>query len=286
MRDLWSKSLIPITRLTALERDGARLEGERGQLIATIAQARGKISEIELQIIQIDQDAAQRGREGACRHPRQDRRTGRAQDRRRGPAAAHRHPRAAVGRRASAHGPHAWRRGRRRRAAHADRAGGGRPDRRGARHAAQHRSVHGRPDGDPTLPGFNQRTTPELNGRVSRIAADVIEDSAPVSLTISSVSPSRRAKSRGSRPKARSRHAGRGVHPHRRAHHAVLSAQAADRPGQAGVSGAVRGQGRAPGGATISIRLSVIFNTPLRLFGHSAPIRHTVWSSDFVSRVA
>ncbi len=26
------------------------------------------------------------------------------------------------------------------------------------------------------FPGFNQRTTPELNGRVSRIAADVIQD--------------------------------------------------------------------------------------------------------------
>ena len=26
------------------------------------------------------------------------------------------------------------------------------------------------------FPGFNQRTTPELNGRVSRIAADIIQD--------------------------------------------------------------------------------------------------------------
>jgi HlyD family secretion protein len=56
VRQLWEKSLIPITRLTALERDGARLEGERGLLGATIAQTRGKISEIELQIIQLDQN--------------------------------------------------------------------------------------------------------------------------------------------------------------------------------------------------------------------------------------
>ena len=42
--------------MTALERDAARLEGERGQLIATIAQAKGKITETELQILQIDQD--------------------------------------------------------------------------------------------------------------------------------------------------------------------------------------------------------------------------------------
>jgi HlyD family secretion protein len=56
VRDLWQKNLIPITRLTALERDGARLEGERGQLIAAIAQSKGKISETELQIIQVDQN--------------------------------------------------------------------------------------------------------------------------------------------------------------------------------------------------------------------------------------
>jgi len=56
VRDLWQKNLIPITRVTALERDGARLEGERGQLIATIAQGKGKISETELQIIQLDQN--------------------------------------------------------------------------------------------------------------------------------------------------------------------------------------------------------------------------------------
>ena len=56
VRDLWQKNLIPITRVTALERDGARLEGERGQLIATVAQGKGKISETELQIIQLDQN--------------------------------------------------------------------------------------------------------------------------------------------------------------------------------------------------------------------------------------
>ena len=56
MRELWKKNLVPITRVTALERDAARLEGERGQLISTIAQAKGKITETELQILQIDQD--------------------------------------------------------------------------------------------------------------------------------------------------------------------------------------------------------------------------------------
>ena len=56
VRELWKNNLVQITRLTALERDGARLEGERGQLVASVAQAKGKITETELQIIQIDQD--------------------------------------------------------------------------------------------------------------------------------------------------------------------------------------------------------------------------------------
>jgi HlyD family secretion protein len=53
---LWSKNLVPISRLMMLQRDKAKLEGERGQYIAEIARARGKISETELQILQLDQD--------------------------------------------------------------------------------------------------------------------------------------------------------------------------------------------------------------------------------------
>ena len=56
VRDLWKKNLIPMTRLTVLQRDAARLEGERSQLLGAIAQAKGKMTEIELQIIQVDQD--------------------------------------------------------------------------------------------------------------------------------------------------------------------------------------------------------------------------------------
>jgi membrane fusion protein, type I secretion system len=56
VRDLWRKKLIPITRVTALERDAARLRGERGALVSSIAQAKGKITETQLQILQIDQD--------------------------------------------------------------------------------------------------------------------------------------------------------------------------------------------------------------------------------------
>jgi HlyD family secretion protein len=53
---LWLKNLIPYTRVTSLEREKERLEGERGQLVASIAQSKGKIAEIEIQILQIDQD--------------------------------------------------------------------------------------------------------------------------------------------------------------------------------------------------------------------------------------
>ena len=56
VRELYAKNLIQLQRLTQLEREATRLDGERGQLIAAGAQARGKISELELQIIQIDQE--------------------------------------------------------------------------------------------------------------------------------------------------------------------------------------------------------------------------------------
>jgi HlyD family secretion protein len=38
VRDLFQKNLVPITRLTSLEREATRLDGERGQLIASTAQ--------------------------------------------------------------------------------------------------------------------------------------------------------------------------------------------------------------------------------------------------------
>jgi HlyD family secretion protein len=56
VRELRNKNLVPMNRLTALERDAARIEGERSQLVAATAQAKGKITETELQIIQVDQD--------------------------------------------------------------------------------------------------------------------------------------------------------------------------------------------------------------------------------------
>jgi HlyD family secretion protein len=56
VRELWKKGLIPISKLTELERSATELEGERGQLISNIAETKSKISETELQILQIDRD--------------------------------------------------------------------------------------------------------------------------------------------------------------------------------------------------------------------------------------
>lgn len=56
VRELYDKRLVQISRLTQLERDSARLNGERAQYVASRAQAKGKITETELQIIQVDKD--------------------------------------------------------------------------------------------------------------------------------------------------------------------------------------------------------------------------------------
>ena len=54
--ELWDKQLISISRITLLQRDKVRLEGQRGQNVSDIARARARISETELQAIQSNQD--------------------------------------------------------------------------------------------------------------------------------------------------------------------------------------------------------------------------------------
>jgi HlyD family secretion protein len=56
VKDLYAKNLVQLSRLTTLERDEAQVQGEIGQLVAQAAEAKGKIAEIQLQIIQVDQD--------------------------------------------------------------------------------------------------------------------------------------------------------------------------------------------------------------------------------------
>ncbi|WP_088348770.1 MULTISPECIES: HlyD family type I secretion periplasmic adaptor subunit [Rhodomicrobium] len=56
VESLYARNLLPMSRVTSMRRDATRLEGEKGQIISSIAQAKGKIAETELKIIQIDQD--------------------------------------------------------------------------------------------------------------------------------------------------------------------------------------------------------------------------------------
>jgi len=56
VQDLYDKRLVPLTRLTTLQREAARIDGERGQLVSSVAETKSKISEAELQTVKIDQD--------------------------------------------------------------------------------------------------------------------------------------------------------------------------------------------------------------------------------------
>lgn len=56
IRSLNEKNLTPITRVYAMERETKRLSGEYGGLVAQIARATGQISEINVQILAVDEN--------------------------------------------------------------------------------------------------------------------------------------------------------------------------------------------------------------------------------------
>jgi HlyD family secretion protein len=56
LQQLLEQGIIPATRVYALQRDAADLTGELGSLVASEAETSGKIAETRLQIIQIDDD--------------------------------------------------------------------------------------------------------------------------------------------------------------------------------------------------------------------------------------
>jgi HlyD family secretion protein len=56
LEKLYSEKLIPRTRVMELRREAATMRGALGQLLAETAASKGRISETELQVIQIDQD--------------------------------------------------------------------------------------------------------------------------------------------------------------------------------------------------------------------------------------
>ncbi|MDF1586451.1 HlyD family type I secretion periplasmic adaptor subunit [Marinimicrococcus flavescens] len=55
LTQLYDKGLTPVTRLRAMQRERIGIEGDRGRLQAERARSRGRLSETELQIIQLDQ---------------------------------------------------------------------------------------------------------------------------------------------------------------------------------------------------------------------------------------
>ena len=54
---LEAKQLVTTTKLMSLRREGARLKGERSQMLASAASSKGKIAEIQVQRLGIDHDA-------------------------------------------------------------------------------------------------------------------------------------------------------------------------------------------------------------------------------------
>lgn len=58
LRGLEAKGLVARPRITALEREIARNDGQLGETIAKISSSQGKVSEIQLQIQQLDKDLA------------------------------------------------------------------------------------------------------------------------------------------------------------------------------------------------------------------------------------
>jgi membrane fusion protein, type I secretion system len=56
VQDLYDKHLVPLTRLTTLQRESARIDGERGQIVSSIAETKSKIGETQLQMVRADQD--------------------------------------------------------------------------------------------------------------------------------------------------------------------------------------------------------------------------------------
>ena len=57
VRALQQKGLTPVSRVYAMERESTRLSGEHGGLVAQMARANGQISEINVQILSVDENA-------------------------------------------------------------------------------------------------------------------------------------------------------------------------------------------------------------------------------------
>ncbi len=56
VQELYDKHLVPLARLTSLQRESAQIDGERGQLTSAIAETKSKIGAAQLQMVRMDQD--------------------------------------------------------------------------------------------------------------------------------------------------------------------------------------------------------------------------------------
>jgi HlyD family type I secretion membrane fusion protein len=56
--DLFAKKIVEYTRVYSVHRDSARILGERGEIMSSIARAKVRTSEIRLQVIAVDQNAS------------------------------------------------------------------------------------------------------------------------------------------------------------------------------------------------------------------------------------
>ncbi len=125
VQDLYDKRLVPLTRLTTLQRESARIDGERGQLMSSIAETKSKIGEAQLQIVRLDQDFRTDVVKELGDSQGKEAELVRAWRRGAGPSRSDRDPRADIGGDPSTFRPHHWRRHPRRRHHHGSGAGSG-----------------------------------------------------------------------------------------------------------------------------------------------------------------
>lgn len=176
LRLLDDKKLLPATRLLAMERDVTRIEGEHGALISQIARVGGQVSETELQILEIEEtlksDAQKELREVEARLGELMERRVAAEDVLR--RVEIRAPRAGIVHELAVH------------------TVGGviapgdtimsivpQEDRKTIEVRLSPTDIDQVSVGQSALlrfPAFNQRTTPEIEGKIARLAADVTTD--------------------------------------------------------------------------------------------------------------
>ena len=241
VRSLYDQHLVQISRMTTLQRDAARLNGERAQFVASRAQAKGKITETELQIIQVDKDlvsdVSKDLRETNDKIGEFVERKVTAEDQLR--RTDIRAPQDGMVLQSTVH------------------TVGGvitagdaimmivpQADALSVEAKVNPQDIDKLQIGQKTLlrlSAFNQRTTPELNGVVTRVSPDVTTDqrTGQSYYTIRVSMPPEEIARLGER-QTDTRHAGGSLCADRRPHHDVLPRQAAARPADARVPGEVR----------------------------------------------